>query len=1504
MLAQTAMTTDTVEPDLGWVLDLLHQSLNSTTLALRRFVRDAELSRGSDMAALDASQLRIASQQLHQAVDTLEMVGQKMPAKMLRGMESLTQKFIQHPECCSVEAALTLEHASFALADYLEGILKGRAYSAVALFPQYRDVLELAGKDRIHPADLWLYEWQWIEIPVPDRVKALPYDSPVKTLIDGHILNVVKSWQTSSAQAMCDICLGFAKYQQDLHVRVFWGMAAAYFEAVSLGLCKSDVHAKRAASRILLQYRTLLRGELVVSEQLVLDLLFFCAQSVPGSTQTAEALTVVRQAYGLTHSQPVCYDKPQFGLFDPALLVQARQRISTAAKTWSDLSGGDISRIKMAADQFSLVTDSITKLYPDSADLAASLSRSIEMVVRSALAPSPLLAMEVATTVLFLEAVVEAIDPSDEIMTQRSRTLTQRLDRVNAGEQPEPLDAWMEELYRHVSDRQNMGSVVEELRTTLAEIETTLDAFFRHPDDTVSLSEVPRKLAQMRGVFSILGLDQAALATLRLRDRVEQFLVEGLGADAAHLGVCEKLVNSLGTLGFLVDMLAYQRELAKKLFVYDTELDEFRSLMGRQPVEGVATQAEEVPVPTPLPDAQPHGQGRWVEAIAANHETPWATLPFHEAQDSLPLENIKTERVLPGDPVVIDDAVSNDSEEAQPDFVSTQMLLQNLPQDDDPETETSHVEQVEPEPDTVISPDDQIKVIGTLRVGMALYNIFLNEADEWSHRLLTELQEWLFKPDKPLADSTVGWAHSLAGSSANVGFTALSELASALEHALVHAQRCQTELRIPLFVEVAEDIRHLLHQFAAGFLKQSDSHQLQALSDILEIDPRLDDATNKQSACEQSDAIDPVDEPVLTTPQPLPIAPPETPTALPTETDVFEPQAALPDDDATDVGEVLDVELFPLFEEESQELLPQLSAGLKQWEACPDSLDARQNVLRMLHMFKGSARLVGAIGLADMAHRMESDVEQIDSESGQIEHLLTRLDDIQDHLQSLKNAPVEAAASVPIPTPPRELSDSPIISIRSQLLDRMVNQTGEVIMTQSRLESHLGQLRGTLGELTGHLDRLRSQLGEIESQSESQMQSRLAQTLDPLELDLFTRVQELTRMMAKSVHDVATLHGNLQQTVVDVEADLNAQARQTIELQHDLLHTRRVEFDSIEDHLHSVVRQAADDAGKQVKLNIVGGSLEMDCSVLDRMVPTFEHLLRHAVTHGIEDVATRLAVGKPVVGSITIALAQQGNDVSVTFSDDGAGLDMDRLRARALALGQILPDLVLSDDQVIQLIFTSGHLTAEDQTELAGGGIGMDGVFTEVNALGGRIESGTQRGLGTHFKLVLPFTTAVTQVVMLRLGEALMGVPSNLVELVRRVSWAEVKSSYQTHHFEHNGQALAFYWAGSLLQVTAKSAETTGKTATVAIICSAGQRVAVHVDEVLGTQELVVKNLGPQLSRLPGLVAMSVLASGAVVLIYNPVTLATLYGSQAHQFSEQHLSDMGGTVAADTVGAR
>ena len=252
--------------------------------------------------------------------------------------------------------------------------------------------------------------------------------------------------------------------------------------------------------------------------------------------------------------------------------------------------------------------------------------------------------------------------------------------------------------------------------------------------------------------------------------------------------------------------------------------------------------------------------------------------------------------------------------------------------------------------------------------------------------------------------------------------------------------------------------------------------------------------------------------------------------------------------------------------------------------------------------------------------------------------------------------------------------------VRAQLLDRLVNQAGEVMISAlAPVDARLGQFRGSLDELAGNLDRLRQQLRDIEVQAESQMQSRLALSkdsaagFDPLEFDRFTRVQELTRMMAESVNDVATVQRNLQRDMEGAEDDLIAQGRQARELQRDLLRTRMVEFEGIAERLYAVVRQASKETGKQVKLDITGGSIEMDRGVLDRMMPAFEHLLRNCVAHGIE--VARAACARPQASppwaplKSPWSLHQEATTCRSSSEDDGAGLNLQRIREKAVAQG-------------------------------------------------------------------------------------------------------------------------------------------------------------------------------------------------------------------------------------------
>ncbi len=1804
----TAVDNEMTDNDLGplaWVLDELKKSLDGASKAMRRFVRDAELARGSDLAELDASQLRIARQQLHQAVGALEMVGFTAPAKVLRAMEAVAQKFVQRPELCSDDAANKVERASFALTEYLEGVLKGKTASPVALFPQYRDVVELVGGERVHPADLWPIEWSWIDAVIPFALAPAGYDPKVRSQFDQSVLRVVKTGDATAAMSLRDLSLALAAGQSALEPRVFWKICAAFFEATARGLCPADVYAKRAASRLLLQYTTLAKGDQSVSDRLAQDLLFFCAQAVPLHDAEAPVLVAVRHAYGLTRTKPFDYETPQFGRFDPAVLVQARKRISTATETWSALAGGDTNRIRQASDQFAAVAESILKLHPESGDLARALTRAVDLAVRSGEPPSTPVAMEVATSILYLEAAYEDLDPTESHMADKSRRLALRLEHVSAGGQSEPLEGWMEDLYRRVSDRQTMGSVVDELRTSLGEIEKSLDQFFRNPQDKLPLHEVPSQLAQMRGVFSVLGLDQASLATLRMRDSVEKILVDDIVEGPARTTTFEKIGSSLGALGFLIDMLSYQRSMAKKLFVYDEAEGEFKPVMGREkavvapsavpvapiqaspaapasvvteiphpaspvappsgevnaevlptlvaqaaslalevpaqiplpvvtepalamPAAAVALAAAKLAVPEPLDDDEAEirdifleearevvqngllavkalqanpvnlgeqttlrrafhtlkgssrmvglnefgeaawameqllnswlaeqkpasedlislsgramsGFGGWVEDIAARTDSAWSAQPFCQCADALRLDKKLTVLRFPGlpdageatpMPVVADpapivlvpvdligtladsgaseltDSKAVDHEEFAPtqtfDPQATQVLsvsatdsvvaavedLLPLGLDDidfgtaaQPEFEPTgfvDADEVETSPaplefassaavasspwvnevpvSTAVEEelDEQVKIIGSLRIGIPLYNVYLNEADEWSRRLLTELSEWSLELYRPLSDSTVALAHSLSGSSATVGFSALSDIARALEQALQHVQlhnRSEPE-HAQAFMDGAEDIRRLLHQFAAGFLKEPDARILEALREILETEfaasmaGALDDLDFSQAekwmpAEEiEPESAKPDDARVALPAETSPVEPstlshdavPLLPMAVAAAAAVtlpaaglnLAPVAALADDhdDDIDLIDALDADLFPIFEEEALELLPQLGGALRQWSARPDNLGARNEVLRVLHTLKGSARLAGALRLGEMTHRMESVIEQLgkeDIETSQLEPLLTRFDAIQENFDALRAGPEQAmvlpeeakklagaesqppasAVAVAGAVSPQRLAPpsaalAPLrqianqsVRVRSQLLDRLVNQAGEVMITRSRLESRLGQLRGSLIDLSGNLDRLRHQLRDIEVQAESQMQSRMAlakdiaQEFDPLEFDRFTRVQELTRMMAESVNDVATIQRNLQRTVEGTEDDLIAQGRQARELQRDLLRTRMVEFEGISERLYGVVRQASKDAGKQVKLDITGGSMDMDRGVLERMAPAFEHILRNSVAHGIEDPAGRVQAGKSAAGLITIDLQHQNNEVSVEFHDDGAGLDLQRIRDKAVATGVAAGAHAMSDAEAANLIFMPGFTTASTVTELSGRGIGMDVVRSEVNALGGRIETSTEKGVGTRFKLILPLTTAVTHVVMLRLGELVIGVPANVIEIVRRVPAAELELAYQSSALTYDGAQIPFFWAGALLQASAHSSEPVAKNLPVAVFRSAGQRVAVHIDEVLGNQEVVIKNLGPQLSRLPGLTGMSVLASGVVVLIYNPVALAAVYGDQA-----------------------
>ena len=1913
---------------LSWVKEELRRSLELANKALRRYLKEAEQL--SDLDTIDPGVLRQARSQIHQSVGVLDLVGLGRAAEVLRAAEAALQRMSARPKLITVAAVDTLERGSFALLEFIDRKLADKPVSTLSLFPQYRALQELAGVTRAHPADLWGVEWAWRELVLDVQVAPRHPNEDTLNRIEADLLGLMRGAPPSVASRMSELFAGLAAGAQATalasdaggaggsgdvklagslaapHARLatLWQLAAGFFEAQSDGLLTLDTYSKRVGSKLLTQLRA---GEgAAPSERLALDLLFFCAQAAPrGNLGVGPRLAAVHAGYKIVPMPPVEYENARLGRFDPNWVAQARKRVVAAKEVWSAVAGGDVARLSGLSEQFTLVADSLARLYPDGDQLGRSLQVAAAHATALNLEPPAALAMEVATALLYLEASLDDGDFDHADGGDRIRRLAQRIDAVRQARDPGMLELWMEELYRRVSDRQTMGSVVQELRASLSEVEKNIDLYFRNPAQRELLIPVPAQLSAMRGVLSVLGLDHASQAVLRMRDDVDALANTEVNPQRAiEAGTFDRLADNLGALSFLIDMVSVQPQMAKSLFRFDPQAGALTAVMAREdrptgfddpdtqtapdpeayrdtdamavtlefdrilrksraaqrggggaalpepaaalsphglpmlsggagfvgtgsgPDVGEFGHARTLVMPGPLsapaaadlparpatpptsvsngleddpemrevfldearevlitaraalgdlqhrhddgaamtsvrrafhtlkgsarmvglpafgeaswaceqlynarlaePDAQVDAAlrqfsleacqefERWVQALENGDATAFSPDRWVQAAEQLrhahaaaaltpqpvsaltqrvpdlpsasdldlrpdlplPSDSADAEIALPtldltalddhaltplpavadldlsldlgrpgdavtvlrhaGDSAAADNQIDFDLGDAtspavdlNPDelvpvspapapFQPDRTLVLDRPAPG-AATTPQHSLGVAAQPTAAEGDSEAFRQIGLLRIGLPLFNIYLNEADELSRRLGIELAEWALEQHLPVAASAVSLAHSLAGNSAAVGYTDLAQLARELEHALGRSRLRGHGLgdEPHLFSGAAAEIRRLLHLFAAGFLNAPDAKLLSALRDWARASPvstppspldspgqRPADAAAAEAGAgagfppARPDALAGLSAPAAAAAGPatglgraalLPFA--ARPQAESSPHRITEAAAGFDED--IDQRDSVDDELFPYFVEEAQELLPLLHARLREWAQRPAERDAASACMRSLHTFKGGARLAGAMRLGELAHRLETGVERLTANpdqvsSASVEVLIGHADVLEASFDALRQAPLSVPApvvtpapaairpaaaaavkpalqAVPVPVPvsagkgakrsapasvarpatggtaagtlavplpaplevpidwqrfavapgaarpeparPVGLASAGSVRVRAPLLDRLVNHAGEVSITRARIESDVNQLKSGLGDLSDNLERLRSQLRDIELQAETQIGSRMeaarvgGRDFDPLEMDRFTRFQELTRMMAESVADVATVQRGLQRTLQSSEDALAHQARMTRDMQDDLLRTRMVEFEGLSERLYRVVRQAAKETVKSVRLDIIGGSIEIDRGVLDRMLPAFEHLLRNSVVHGIESSEVRIAAGKDAVGTITMAVAQVGNEVAVEVRDDGAGLNLPRVRDKALAMGLITADEQPDDAALANLIFHSGVSTASVITDLAGRGVGMDVVRTDVNAMGGRIETASAPGQGTSIRLVLPLTTAVTQVVMLRCGDRTVAVPSTLVELVRRLPLAELATAYQRGQSGDGAAAMPFFWLDALLNGTPRG-EAAGRTAAVVVIRSAAQRVMLHVDEVIGNQEVVVKNLGPQLSRVPGLVGMTLLPSGRPALIYNPVALATLYGDDAHQATAAAQAARLGTDAALAAG--
>jgi chemosensory pili system protein ChpA (sensor histidine kinase/response regulator) len=458
---------------------------------------------------------------------------------------------------------------------------------------------------------------------------------------------------------------------------------------------------------------------------------------------------------------------------------------------------------------------------------------------------------------------------------------------------------------------------------------------------------------------------------------------------------------------------------------------------------------------------------------------------------------------------------------------------------------------------------------------------------------------------------------------------------------------------------------------------------------------------------------------------------------------------------------------------------------------------------------------------------------------------------------------------------PREVA-----RVDAGLLEQLLNSAGEISIANARLTQQLSSIQFHLEELDRTVVRLRNQLRKLEMETEAQILFRHQDELpvpgefDPLELDRYSGIQQLSRGLAETASDVSSLRDLLDNLTGDTEALLVQQARTANELQDGLMRTRMVPFEQQGSRLARLVRQVARDAGKEAEL-LIEGSGELDRQVLEKMLPAFEHLLRNAVVHGIEPPPEREAQGKPGAGTIRIRLHREGAEVVVAVIDDGRGLDVDAIRRKAVQLGYITPELPVTDEEAMQFILRPGFSTADRLTQVAGRGVGMDVVAAQVAKLGGTLAIHSARGQVTTFTIRLPFTLAVTQALVVRAGTELYALPLPTVEGVIRLSRHELEERMRdvTPHIDYAGQRYQLRHLGQFLGLGATRLPDEQDRVSVILVKAGDSSAALVTDGMLDSREVVVKSVGPQLATIRGIAGATILGDGRIVVILDVAAL-------------------------------
>jgi len=808
----------------------------------------------------------------------------------------------------------------------------------------------------------------------------------------------------------------------------------------------------------------------------------------------------------------------------------------------------------------------------------------------------------------------------------------------------------------------------------------------------------------------------------------------------------------------------------------------------------------------------------------------------------------------------------------------------------------------EPDPLTT-APIPASPAISAPEQDQELLEAFLDEAAEILDTGEVTLQRWSADRENPeLLNNLRRDMHTLKGSARMVGLRAIGDLAHAMES--------------------------LLDAIATASLPASTA-MVAALQRALDgLNGMLAQVRNGLEPLPAQDLLDALKA----------LARTETQQAAPPTTVSQEVQAKIPPDTAPPAvflpvpdrqPSAPDQELLAIYLSEATGILDASRAALQDGSADRENPVWMNDLWRYMHTLTGSSRMAGLRAVGDLAHAMESLLGAIataqlpasvaavaalqralDGLNGMLAQVRNGLEPLpaQDLLDALKAlAGMETQQAIPpVAVPQAESPVKPGIStakgtdsirVSAALLNTLVNRMGESSTCRARIDEKVGTLHFSLAELNQTVSRLHQQLRRLEIETEAQILFRYTEgakdhheDFDPLELDRFSELQQLSRSLMEVVDDLTNIQHTVEEHAQDMRFLLDQQAKINKEVQQGLMQTRLVRFSSVVPRLRRVVRQSCQESGKPAELVLQGAEAEVDRTVLENIVAPLEHLLRNAIAHGIEPPEQRRAAGKPEVGTITMALYREGAELVLQLSDDGAGLDFAAIRAKGETSGLLSPGQPVSEQELIGLLLRPGFSTASQVTQLAGRGVGMDVVSGTIKAMRGALRIQSEPSKGTRFIIRLPFSLAVTQALLVQAGDDIYAVPLLSIEAVTRLEEAEwsayldgkaVEHQYGRQRYPLHSLGMLFGHSGTL-----PFGNDVAQRSPALLFRSAEASAALQVETVLGSQEIIVKPLNPQLHAVPGISGATVLADGRVVVVLELAALVRNLASRTQQQTE------------------